>query len=132
MKTPFLKFLLVAEFALAFWIPVVAMAFGLFGTQMAIASMFSGSFSSLFIPLLTIGGAMGFWGISKLLAASLTTDITLPPKGRLIFYLVCGCFAAIPLPYLFFSNSVLFSVFSVLPFIVTVQLVILHRGYFAG
>ena len=132
VKNPLLKFLLVAEFALAFWIPIVAIAFGFFGSMFVIVDMFRGSFDGVFIPLITIGGVLGFWGISKLLAAALTTEIKMPPKGRMIFYLACGCLAAAPLPHTFFPNSVLFFVFSVLPYIVTVQLIIIHRGYFGN
>ena len=126
----FRKTLLVIEFAIAFWVPVVALAFGLFGTPIALFGFINGNFSGYFVPLLTIGGSLGFWGASQLLAKALDPEIKLASNNRMIIYIACGIASALPLTIMLVPNSVLLAAFSLLPIIVTIQLVVIHRRCF--
>lgn len=131
VNSTFFKTILVIEFAFAFWLPVVALGMGLFGTPIALVNIFSGLFDWYFVPLMTIGGALGFWGVCQLLAKSLDSEIKLAAKRRLIIYLVCGVLALLPVPFLFL-DSVALSIFAVVPYFVTAHLIYINRGYFAN
>ena len=126
----YLKFFLVLEFVIAFWLPVMALATGLLATPIAISGFFYGNFEGYIAPLLSACGGLGLRGVCQLLAHSINCEIRLPCKKRMILYLVVGIGATIPLPLMFMDESIVLTAFTISPIAVTFHLVFLNRNYF--
>ncbi|ARD22976.1 hypothetical protein [Shewanella japonica] len=124
------KFILVFSFALAFFIPILVLGLSIIiATPLAIAGVLQGEFEGAFIPLLSIGGAMGFWGLSQLLAKTLDDSMNIASPFRMKIYISLGI-ASLFVPA-FYASGVLgsWAAISTLPFLVTLYLVYFNRQY---
>ena len=129
--TKLYRTILVCEFALAFWLPVAALALGIFiGFPVGIMGLFEGQIEALVYPMLTIGGLIGLWGVCQLLAKALDEEMNIARPKRLLFYIFSGCLAMAPFTYIAFEGFGKWSFILLMPYIVTGQLIYNNRGYF--
>ncbi|WP_163930500.1 hypothetical protein [Paraferrimonas sp. SM1919] len=124
------KAFLLLQFSLAFWLPFLWLCLGIvLGIPLGLWGLASGELSSVLLILPTIAGGLGLWGASQLLLKSLYPQMMIADPSRLLVYIVLGSLSLIFIPIMV-ENTLLASLGVLLPCIVVLQLLYIHKSYF--
>jgi len=123
--------ILVVEFILIFFVPIIFLGAGfLIGIPIGVTTFLDGETEGIYLPMMTIGGVAGIWGAAQLLAKSLDDQMNIAKPKRLALYLAVGAASWIPAVIVAFESLGMFGLFSVLPYVMTLQLIATNRTHF--